>query len=180
MPVSATFLPETVLFFGTEREGPELTYVVTPGRGYAISPPDPAQFAEELKLRARLGPTEEVPHEAARWWPWDLPAWHDWYMLGAGALGLGLNIALFAWLALMMPALPDIVPMHLSPVGIVDRMGSKTELFALPAAGLALQVTNVIVSAFLHRVERLAGYLTIAAGAAVQALLWGAWLRLLG
>ncbi len=167
---------DSTLIFAT---GQAPTLVVTPSQTYAISPPDPLSFAEELNLRARLGPTEEIRQEATRWWPWELPAWHDRTVVALVLLGLALNLGLFASLALAMPALPDLVPVHFTPVGIVDRAASKGELFLFPAGGLALLLANAVVGLALHRVEPLAAYFSLAAGVGIQALLWDAWLRVL-
>lgn len=165
-----------VLVFATEAP---VTLVNTSAQTYAISPPNPAFFAEELKLRARLGPTEELSQEAARWWPWELPFWQDRTAIGLFILALALNVGLFAHQALAMPSLPDLVPVHFTSLGLADRAGAKQELFEIPVGGFALLLAGGVLSALLHRAEPFAAYVTLAGGLVVQVLLWGAWLRVL-
>ena len=165
-----------VLMFATE--GPA-TLVTTPSRTYAISPPDPAAFAEELTIRARLGPTEDASQEAARWWPWELPIWQDRTALALLALSLVLNLALFAHQALAMPSLPDLVPVHFTALGLVDRAGLKAELFEIPLGGFVLLVANTILATLLRRVEPFAAYVALGTGLVLQLFLWSAWLRVL-
>lgn len=165
-----------ILVFATE--GPA-TLVTTPAQTYAISPPDPATFAEELVIRARLGPTEELTPEVARWWPWELPIWQDRTALVLLALSFALNIALFAHQALAMPSLPDLVPVHFTPLGLVDRAGARGELFEIPVGGFVLLIANTTLAALLRRVEPFAAYAALGAGLVIQILLWGAWLRVL-
>lgn len=165
-----------ILMFATQ--GPA-TLVTTPSRTYAISPPDPAAFAEELSIRAQLGPTEDLTPEAARWWPWELPVWQDRIALALLALSLALILTLFAHQALAMPSLPDLVPVHFTPLGVVDRAGAKADLFEIPLGGWTLLIANAALAALLHRVEPFAAYVALGAGLVVQVLLWGVWLRVL-
>jgi PH (Pleckstrin Homology) domain-containing protein len=159
-------------------EGPPIL-ITTPAQTFVISPPDLATFAEELNIRARLGPTEDTAPDAVRWWPWDLPIWHDRTALPLLAASLLLNFALFAHQALAMPALADLVPVHFTALGFIDRAGPKAELFEIPLGGLVLLIANTGLAGLLHRVEPFAAYLALAAGLVVQLFLWAAWLRVL-
>ncbi len=175
----ATF-PASVLVFSTQFGRNDLTYVVTDSQTYALSVPDRATFARELKLRARLGPTEKVEPGVHRWPVWDLPAWHDAVLVRPMAAALLLNVLLFAYLLLLMPGLPDTMPLQLTAIGAVGRVGPKEQLLALPAMGLALLIANGLLSAAVHKLEPLAAYLCTGAALAVQALLCAAALKLLG
>lgn len=169
-----------VLFFSTHQRRSDLLYVVTPFQTYGISVPDAPAFAQELKLRLRLGPTERLEQRARRWLLWDLPAWHDPLVVGMLALGLLVNVALFAYQSLLMPGLPELLPLHYTPLGAADRIGFREELFLLPATGLAALGMNAAVGIGLHRWERFIAYLAQAGALALQGVLWGATLKLLG
>jgi hypothetical protein len=170
------------------RGGDTLTFVTgspalvlaTPAGSYAISPPDPAAFVEELNIRARLGPTDELRTAAVRWWPWDLSVWHDPVAMGLLALTLLVNVALFAHQAWVLPSLPGEVPVHFTAFGFIDRAAPKQELLELPLGGLVLYLANAGLAGFLHRVERFAVYVVLGAGLVVQLFLWAAWLRVIG
>ena len=172
--------PGPVLFFSTHVKPQDLLYVVTPARAYGLSVPDAPAFAQELKLRLRLGLTEHLEQEARRWLPWDLPAWQDPLVIGLLALGIVANLVLFAYLAYLMPALEALIAMHYTPQGIVDHIGVKVELFWLPATGLVLLLVNGAAGIGLHQRERFAANLALIGAVALQVILWGATLKLLG
>lgn len=169
-----------VLFFSTHRSPADLLYVVTEDLAYALSVPDPAVFAQELKLRRRLGPTEALEQTVSRWLVWDLPAWHDRLLMVLVLLAGLTNLLLFAYVAFLVPSLPALVPLHLTPLGVADRTGFRGELLVLPITGLALIVCNTAVAVALHLRERLGSYLVVLASVVFQGMLWAAMLKLLG
>ncbi|MBI4232871.1 MAG: hypothetical protein HY686_00330 [Chloroflexi bacterium] len=172
--------PGPVLFFSTHLKPQDLLYVVTPARAYGLSVPDAAAFAQELKLRLGLGPTERLEQEVRRWFLWELPAWQDPRVIGLLALGIVSNLTLFAYAAYLMPSLEALIAMHYTPLGVVDQIGLKVELFRLPATGLVLLLLNGALGVGLHRREHCAAYLALTGAVALQVILWGATLKLLG
>ena len=171
--------PGEVQFFTTGRSPQELLYILTPSFAYALSIPERAAFAQELELRRQQHPEggEPLPQPGVSW---GLTIWRDRRLLGAIALGLVVNLAIFGYLAYLMPALPSLVPMHFTPLGMADRTGNKMELLLLPAVGLLLLLLNTGLATILHRREPLAAYLVVGASLVVQGLLWGAAFVLLG
>ena len=169
--------PNGVLFFSTHRSRDDLLYVATPTQVYALSIPDPVGFAGELKLRQRLGPTLVLERGVRRWPLWDLPAWRDGTLVGLMALGLLINLSLFAYQAFQMPVLPALVSLPFAPLAGVGPIGLKNQLFLLPVAGLLLFFINFAFGVALHRTERFASYLFLAGGAMVQGFLWVAYVR---
>ena len=172
--------PGEVLVFATSRSPRELLYIQTPGSAYALSIPARAAFAEELELRRQQQHPEGSEPQPQQGASWDLAFWRDRRLLGPIALGLVANLALFGYLAYLMPALPALVPMHFTPLGLADRTGDKTELLLLPAGGLLLLLLNTGLAISLHRREPLAAYLAIGASLAVQGILWAAAFVLVG
>lgn len=165
-----------VLFFSSHLRPEQLLYLVTPGLVYAISVPDQAAFANELRLRQRLGPIDVFEPHSHRWPAWELPAWHDIALIGLLVTGLALNAGLFAFQTVLLPALPAELPVP-SPFDLSAHPAVKTDLLALPLAGLALYVVNAAAGVALHLRERFAGYLFPAGALLVQGLLWAATVR---
>lgn len=166
-----------VLFFSSHLRREQLLYLVTPGLVYGISVADQAAFASELRLRLLLGPIEVFEPQVHRWPVWELPAWHDVALVSLLAAGLAVNVGLFAFQTLLMPALPLELPVPVSPFELAGHPGLKTDLLALPFTGLALFAINGVAGVALHLRERFAGYLFPAGALLVQALLWVATLR---
>ncbi len=150
----------------------EQLLLVTPGRAFSISPRDPEGFLQGYEMRRELGPNRLLESEDRRapWLSW--PFWFDqtaWVLLGAAAV---INLALFAYLCARFPGLDFQLPLHFNNLGEPDRIGTKTELFALPIIGLIILSTNLALGGVLYNRERAASYLLWGAAAAVQALFW--------
>jgi len=150
----------------------EQLIVVTPGMAYGISPQDPEGFVRGFESRRELGPNRLLEHEERRspWFGW--PLWTDqtaWALLGAA---LSINLALFGYISLRFPGLDFQLPLHFNNLGQPDRIGTKTELFALPIIGLIVLTTNLVLGLALYRRERAGSYLLWGAAAAAQALFW--------
>jgi len=64
------------------------------------------------------------------------------------------------------------LPLHFNSLGQADRIGTKTELFALPIIGLIILVTNLVLGLGLYRREKAGSYLLWGAAAAAQTLFW--------
>ena len=146
--------------------------LITPGQAVAISPSDPNEFLEAFSSRQALGPNRLLEPESYRalWLTWTL--WTDhtaWALLGAAIL---INLGLFAFLCARSPGLDLQLPLHFNSQGLADRIGTKTELFALPIIGLIILATNLLLGLFLYRRERAGSYLLWGAAAAAQALFW--------
>ncbi len=96
------------------------------------------------------------------------------------ALGLLLNLALFAYIGWRYRALPESLPLHFDILGQPDRFGVRSEIFKLPAIGLLLLVLNSLFGLAVHRWEKLGAYLLLGVATVVQVLFWLAALNIMG
>ena len=71
------------------------------------------------------------------------------------ALGVLLNLALFAYIGWHYRALPESLPLHFDIMGQPDRFGVRSEIFKLPAIGLLLLVLNYLFGLAIQRWEKL-------------------------
>jgi len=146
--------------------------LVTPSLAYAISPSEPEAFLREFELRRGMGPTQLVKqssHQAA-FAGWFL--WTDRAAQGLIISGLLTAAALFGRLCWHYAALPERLALHFNDQGQVDRIGQRSELFALPVIGLIVLLVNLILGYLLYRRERPGAYLIWGSAVAVHALLW--------
>ena len=95
------------------------------------------------------------------------------------ALGLSLNLALFAYIRWRYWALPESLPLHFDILGQPDRFAVRNEIFKLPAIGLLLLVLNSLFGLAIHRWERLGTYLFLGVTTVVQVLFWLAALNIM-
>ena len=96
------------------------------------------------------------------------------------ALGLLLNLTLFAYIGWRYRALPESLPLHFDLLGQPDRFGVRSEIFMLPAIGLLLLVLNSLFSLVVQRWEKLGAYLLLGVSTVVQVLFWLAALNVMG
>jgi hypothetical protein len=146
--------------------------LMTPGQAFAISPQNTDGFLKGFEARRAMGPNRllerELRHPSWR----RLSLWTDqtaWALLG---VALGINLALFGYLAARFPGLDLQLPLHFNELGQADRIGMKMELFGLPIIGLIILGTNLLLGLLLYRRERAGSYLLWGAAAAAQALFW--------
>jgi len=96
------------------------------------------------------------------------------------ALGLSLNLALFACMGWRYRALPASLPLHFDILGQPNRFGMRSDLFKLPAIGLLLFVINSLLSLAIQRWEKLGAYLLLGVTTVIQVLFWLAALNIMG
>jgi hypothetical protein len=150
----------------------EQLLLVAPGEAYGISPHDPEGFMKAFAARRELGPNRLLEREVRRSPVFTWPLWTDqtaWILLGAAVI---INLALFGYLALRYPSLDLQLPLHFDNQGLVDRIGTRIELFALPIIGAIILGTNTVLGLALYRRERAGSYLLWGAAATTQALFW--------
>ena len=95
------------------------------------------------------------------------------------ALGLLLNLALFAYVGWRYRALPESLPLHFDILGQPDRFGVRSELFKLPTIGFLLWVLNSLCGLAIYRWEKLGAYLLLGLTPVVQVLFWLAALNIM-
>ena len=106
-----------------------------------------------------------------------LPGWlrgalHDRYFWAMLIVALFVNIGLFAFLILVTPQLPPLVPLHFDGAGQPDRIEPNDAIFSLPQIGLIMIVLNFALGALAYRREALVSYLLGGVAIGVQFLLW--------
>jgi hypothetical protein len=158
-------------FLATQPLQDQLVLVV-PGEAFGISPHDRDGFLQAYEARRELGPNRLLEREMrhARLLSW--PLWTDqtaWLLLG---LAIVINLAMFGYLGTRFPGLDLQLPLHFNNQGLVDRIGTRMELFTLPIIGLIILGTNAVLGLALYGRERAGSYLLWGAAVAVQALFW--------
>lgn len=170
---------QPVLVFANYHSAMELVYVQTPQAVYAIAPGDVTRFTAEIRRRLEMGPSTTEVQRNRRWLPWQLSAWYDKVALGLLGAAVALNLALFAYQAFVMPAVPDVTVLRFSPQGATTLAGPREDLLLLPFVGLLVLVMNAGLGIALHLWERFAAYVALSAAVLVQCLLFLATVRLL-
>ena len=98
-------------------------------------------------------------------------------LVGASAVALLANLALYVYLWRVTPTLPELMPLHYDALGVVDQIGRPSELFRLPLIGTLVLLVDGLLAAVLHERERPAAHVLVWAALAVQLVLAsGAWL----
>jgi hypothetical protein len=96
-----------------------------------------------------------------------------WGVLAAVLANAGLY--LYVWL--VVPGLPELIPLHYDPTGAVDLIGRSVELFRLPLIGSLVLAADLLIAGAVHRFERLAAHVMLWTALGVQLVLAsGVWL----
>lgn len=165
--------------FLSTRSLDEQLLIVTTNHVVAISPSQPEAFLAAYLSRTELGPNRILDSgtEHAQVLSW--PLWRDqtaWLLVGAALI---INLALFGFLCARFANLDLQLPLHFNRQGMVDRIGTRSELFALPIIGLIVLGTNTVLGLGLYKWERAGSYLLWGGAAAAQALFWLATISIL-
>jgi hypothetical protein len=158
-------------FLATRPLRDQLILVAT-GEAYGISPHDVEGFVRAVDARRELGPNRLLDRGVVQARLLEWPLWTDqtaWLLLG---LAVFINLALFGYLGARFPRLDLQLPLHFNNQGLVDRIGTRMELFTLPIIGLIILGTNTVLGLALYRYERAGSYLLWGASTATQALFW--------
>jgi hypothetical protein len=154
--------------------------LVTGEMCYAISPADRSGFVQRYLARRELGALESLPQLLT---PIGIASWSIWrdrvFWL-AMAMGLALNAAMAALTLVRYSTLPAIIPLHWNALGQPDRLAAKASVFAIPAIGGAVLLSNLALAVALHRGERLGARLLAWGSIGVQIALWAAAWQVLG
>lgn len=159
----------------------ELFFVAAGSAAYALSIPQPEQFAVEVRKRqVQIPAAQEITASVRRPRLFNLTLWSDrsgLLLLGGGLL---TNALLFALVCYVYPGLPTFLPLQITPEGAPGVIGQREDLLFLPAAALAVLVGNAIMAGLLHRWERLGAYLCLGSAALVQVFVAAAVVRIIG
>jgi hypothetical protein len=179
-----------VLIYATYRRPDQLLYVRTPETAYGIAPADVRGFHDAIEQRIQpsddateSGPLTirsltlklETIHYAG---PLRLGIFHDAIAMAITAIAIVVNLAMFGYVFLAYPTLPDLLPLHFNLLGEVDFIGPRSDVFRLPGIALGLFALNFGAAVVLYLRERVAAYVVLATGLAVQAMFWVATTRI--
>jgi len=106
-----------------------------------------------------------------------LPEWlrdalRDRYFWAMLIVALLLNLGLFAFLFVLLPQLPPLVPLHFDSARAPDRIEANFAIFTLPQIGLVIIGLNFALGAAAYRRETLVSYLLNGVAIGAQFLLW--------
>ncbi len=155
-------------FLTTTRSPEHLMVITTEAGSFVLSPADPGSLLREMAKRGVPLAPGRLPRPGVGGHHLGLSLVRDrqaWALLGLGVL---VNLAMVAFVALRYPDLPPFLPLHYNAIGEVDFIGTPGEAFRLPGIAGGLLIGNVALATLVHRYERLAAYLFLAAGALVQ------------
>ncbi len=160
-----------VLFYSTHQTPEQVLYVMTTERNYAISVPDPADFAREIQLRQDLGPTARVTHHVERSAPGLQGFLHDRRGIMLAAIAAGLAVLSWIAIGLRYGTLPETFELRFPPGNqspLIDLV-HRSDLLEIAQAASIVLVVNVITGALLYAWNRWAAYVLFVAAAVLQA-----------
>lgn len=164
-------------FYSAHRSTEELVCLVAQSRdAYVLSAPDATRIKEQIKLGAEF---RDLPHQITpRWGLSSLTLFRDHVAFSLVLVAFLADLLLFAFGTWKLPFLPELLPLHFTATGEVDRIGLRIEILRLPAISLTILAINVLLATLVHRLERFAAILCLVAAMIVQALFWVAFLKL--
>ena len=138
---------------------------------FAISPADPISFLEELQALNRLGLSRTLPlvrEQPRNYYALATESPAGRWLLLAGLVGC---LALFGYLMIRFPNLPEALVFHYNRQGVPDSIRPKDSLFLLPAVGLLTYLTNTLAGLWMKMQGQPSGaYLFWTGSLLVQAL----------
>ncbi len=138
---------------------------------FAISPADPARFLEELQALNRLGLSRALPLQRLQptnYYALATESSAGRWLLLAGLIGC---LALFAYVMIRFPQLPDTLVLHYDRQGVPDSIQPKSALFLLPVIGFLTYATNTLGGLWMRlRSQPSGAYLFWTGSLLVQAL----------
>ena len=138
---------------------------------FAISPADPISFLEELQALNRLGLSRTLPlvrEQPTNYYALATESPAGRWLLLAGLVGC---LALFGYLMIRFPNLPEALVFHYNRQGVPDSIRPKDSLFLLPAVGLLTYLTNTLAGLWMRMQGQPSGaYLFWTGSLLVQAL----------
>jgi PH (Pleckstrin Homology) domain-containing protein len=162
------------LVYSTHRTPDDLLYVVTANGSYAISVEDEVAFAEAVQAQQRLGSLVSVAQAPDRLYLAAQPFWEDRAAQLLALAAFGMFFTMFAYIYRQYPNLPASIALPFPQLSGVTRIGSKSELLKLPAAGIILLLVNLGIGFVAHSWERMVGYVLLIAAISAEAILLAA------
>ena len=117
---------------------------------FAISPADPVGFLEELQALNRLGLSRTLPlvrEHPTNYYALATESPAGRWLLLAGLIGC---LALFGYLMIRFPHLPEALVFHYNRQGVPDSIRPKNALFLLPVIGLLTYLTNTLAGLWMR------------------------------
>lgn len=89
-------------------------------------------------------------------------------LVAASLLGIG---GLVAYVAIAVPALPPLLPLHYDGSGSVDLIGPRADLYKMPGIGAVVFIADLVLALLIYRQERGAALTLLATSVLVQLML---------
>jgi hypothetical protein len=127
-----------------------LVLIATPGKLYAVSPENPAEFRKAYQRLAEQGALTSLPPRSL--YPSFLLA-RVWYDLPARSLlaaGLALSLVLLVWVGLAAPGLEQ-VSLGFNPDGGLREPVPSVQLMLLPLLSLFFFLLDLLLGLFFYR-----------------------------
>ena len=127
--------------------------IATSRRIFAISPGNPAGLVQTFARATEMGSL--MPTEAKSVYPSFLitQAWDSTIAKILWISGILLNLALIAWVGVLIPSLPQI-PFGFNPFGTPNEVAASTQLILLPLVSGLLFVVGMIAGLYFYRWDR--------------------------
>jgi hypothetical protein len=128
----------------------KLLLVATAKKVYAISPADPAVFAQDFQRNVEMGSLAPIAPQSvypsfvvAQAWK-NTPARFLWF------IALFMNIGLLVWVSLLIPGLKDI-PLGFLTTGVPRNIVPGAQLFLLPTISILFSVITWLMGLYQYR-----------------------------
>ncbi|MGH2459608.1 MAG: hypothetical protein ACRDIY_12165 [Chloroflexota bacterium] len=97
--------------------------------------------------------------------------WRDVVAIGLILVSVACLVGLAIYIRGWIPSLPPLLPLHYNGQGAVDLIGPRIDLYKMAGIGGVVLASDLVFAAFLHRHERLAALILLAASVLVQVIL---------
>ena len=161
-----------VLSYSTAQTPDQILYVITSERSYALTFEDPEDFARQVATRQELGPTAEVTHHVRHADFGLLSILGDRVAAGLAALAVAAGAIVWLQIALRYGSLPETIEVYFPPgqaPPLADFAGPAA-ILEVPQTATLVLIASLLAGVILHRWERVASRLVLAAAAALQAI----------
>lgn len=155
------------LVYATSLNPEQVLVVTTSHRSYVFSPADRSGFRSRLIEELESLPEDAVesapePTSEGSILPFTSVA-SDRVCLWLGLASLVALLVCFAYVAVKLSGLPEVIPLHFNSAGLPDFTVSRADAFRLPLIGTLVLLANAVVVAAVHSWQRDAGRVMVAA-----------------
>jgi hypothetical protein len=157
-----------VLFYSGHRAMGDVLYVQTSSDVYAISVPDPVDFARAVQSNQMRGSLFDQRQAVHREGIALQSFWLDQQARFLTFLLLGSFVVVLAYVLQTYPDLSQSVALRFPSLGNLVRVADKSELLDIPRSAAAFLGVNLLLAVLLHPWERMVSIVLLLAGIAIQ------------